>query len=222
MANACVGLRPGSEFPYLEGYRRGAQQLAQRVCAGGRDQDFLVYPIVFFYRHFVELQLKRLLILVANLAEEELDHKSRKDLDNHHIDQLWADIKRLLKTEKVRKECGVTMPQEDTQGIDSYVQQISAIDPDSQSFRYSRTKNGDTSLPETVTHINIAVFADHMESLCSYLDGLVLLGHKKSTKSMRSKAAIQVSILWSEVVPHAGHYAIGGRDLYASTRGGHP
>ena len=51
---------------------------------------------------------------------------------------------------------------------------------------------------------------------------LVLLGHKKSTKSMRSKAAIQVSILWSEVVPHAGHYAIGGRDLYASTRGGHP
>jgi hypothetical protein len=51
---------------------------------------------------------------------------------------------------------------------------------------------------------------------------LVLLGHKISAESMTYKVRIQVSILWSEVIPHAGYYAVGGRDLYASTHGGHP
>jgi len=132
----------------------------------------LVYPIVYLYRHHVELALKRLLRLVADLAEEELDQKCQKDLERHHIDQLWLDFKRFLKNERIKNWCGLKLPGEDIKGVDSYIRQLSEVDPDAQSFRYARTKGGETSLPETLTHINIAVFADHMDSLCNYLDGL--------------------------------------------------
>jgi hypothetical protein len=60
--------RTGNDYPYREGYRRGAGQLAKYVCDEGRDQDFLVFPIVYLYRHHVELALKGILQQLAELA----------------------------------------------------------------------------------------------------------------------------------------------------------
>lgn len=57
--NAC--LRNGDEYAYREGYRRGAQILVRAVEETQSDQDFLVYPIVFLYRHHIELALKRVI-----------------------------------------------------------------------------------------------------------------------------------------------------------------
>jgi hypothetical protein len=45
-------------------------------------------------------------------------------------------------------------------------------DPDAQAFRFNRRKTGEASLPEGLKHFNIAVFSDHMESLCLYLDSI--------------------------------------------------
>jgi hypothetical protein len=70
--NANARLHPGNEIPYLEGYRRAARHLAETVCETGRHEDFIIYPIVYLYRHHVELALKRLLPLVACLAGEKL------------------------------------------------------------------------------------------------------------------------------------------------------
>ena len=58
LTNACM--TRGNEFVYREGYRRGAKQLVDDVCAAVRHQDVLIYPIVYLYRHHVELILKRL------------------------------------------------------------------------------------------------------------------------------------------------------------------
>jgi len=169
-ANACM--TRGEEFAYREGYRRGAKQLVDYVCAEARDQDFLIYPIVYLYRHHVELILKRLILLTANLAEEELTEKCAKDLEQHRIDELWNDLRFLLKKAKIRQEYGVTLEPEDVSGANSYIKQLSELDPDSQRFRYAHLQNGASSLPDDLEHINIAVFGSHMESLRSYLDGI--------------------------------------------------
>ena len=171
-ANACMSNRSESDLPYLWGYRSGARLLAEHVCERATEQDLLVYPIVYLYRHHVELALKRLLILAANLAQEELDRKCLNDLSGHHIGQLWSDCKRILTAPEIQNSCGFTLPIEDTEGIDSYIRQLSTVDPDAQAFRYARDKKGRASLPDSLTHINIAVFADHMERLCSHLDGI--------------------------------------------------
>ena len=59
-ANACVN---GIDdlAAYQNGYRRAALHLAEYVCDAGRGQDFLVYPIVYLYRHHIELTLKSII-----------------------------------------------------------------------------------------------------------------------------------------------------------------
>ena len=167
-ANACIAR--GDELFYREGYRRGARLLAECVCRQASEQDFLIFPIVYLYRHHVELALKRLLPVVAGLAGEDPSPKCVKDLEKHRIDELWNNCRHLLNTEKFGKE--VRFHLEAMDGIDSYIRQLSDIDPDSQAFRFPRRKTGDVTLPEGLTHINVAVFSDYMESLCSYLDDL--------------------------------------------------
>jgi len=150
-----------------------ARQLAEGVCAQGArgsDAHYLVYPIVFLYRHHVELVLKRLLLMLADLAEKELDHKTSKDLEKHCLYQLWTDLKGFLKSADDR--CGLRIDCEDQDGINSYIQQLSEVDPDSQVFRYARSKKGERLLPEELKCINIAVFSEHMERLCSFLDNV--------------------------------------------------
>ncbi len=57
--NACVN-HLDSELAYVEGYYLGGDKLIEYVLATKRDQDFLVYPITFVYRHYLELSFKRI------------------------------------------------------------------------------------------------------------------------------------------------------------------
>ena len=59
MNNACLNVMgSGDAYAYKAGYRRGAEVLIGYVGEIARDQDFLVYPIIFLYRHHIELMLK--------------------------------------------------------------------------------------------------------------------------------------------------------------------
>ena len=69
-ANACVNWVGSPEELYSEGYLMAARSLAQQVCTTHDDQDFLVYPVVYLYRHHIELLLKRLTVLGAYLAAQ--------------------------------------------------------------------------------------------------------------------------------------------------------
>jgi hypothetical protein len=76
MNNACLNVMGnGDAFAYKAGYRRGAEVLIEYVGESGRDQDFLVYPIIFLYRHHIELMLKRIIrrapyLIAASLSEK--------------------------------------------------------------------------------------------------------------------------------------------------------
>src|SRR5712671_6183891 len=61
-------VRGATDYAYAEGYRRAARILADHVIQNRWDIDFLVYPIVFLYRHNIELQFKRLIPDGAFLA----------------------------------------------------------------------------------------------------------------------------------------------------------
>ncbi|MGU3906767.1 hypothetical protein ACVZDL_23390 (plasmid) [Escherichia coli] len=49
--NACLNYMPDHGTAYTEGYRRAADILINHIDESGRDQDFLVYPVLFLYRH---------------------------------------------------------------------------------------------------------------------------------------------------------------------------
>jgi len=87
--NACLGM-PGG-FAYIAGYLRAGDVLAQHVETTHHDQDFLVYPMMFVYRHYLELRLKDLRKDCFELLDREVDPKL-----NHALGVLWKDCRGAL------------------------------------------------------------------------------------------------------------------------------
>lgn len=167
--NAC--LRGGDEYAYREGYLRGAQILVRKVCEERFDQDFLVYPIVFLYRHYLELVLKNIIKRAPYLIERELTQLEKEHLGKHRLDLLWNDFKPMASgmTEAAGWE---PLPSADIEGIDDCIRQISEVDPGSYSLRYAHSKKGEASLPESLTHINLRHLGELMDRLARYFCGL--------------------------------------------------
>ena len=170
--NACLNVRRGGDEPgYTEGYRRGGRLLVEYVNENGRDQDYLVYPIIFLYRHHIELALKTLLLRAPYLIDRTLTDVERKHLGTHRLDLLWQDLKPMLAA--VCKAAGWgELDSDDVRGIDSYIRQLCKVDPDSYRFRYTRSKQGDPSLPADLKGFNLRHFAELIERLADCLDGL--------------------------------------------------
>jgi hypothetical protein len=167
--NAC--LRQGDDYAYREGYLKGAQILVRTVAETGFDQDFLVYPVVFLYRHYIELILKEIIRQAPYLIGRDLTDTEKKHLGEHRIDMLWNDFKPI--SVAIMNVAGWDeLPVEDVEGIDNYVRQISEIDPHSYSLRYAHSKQGTPSLPKDLTHINLRHFGELMDRLARYLWGI--------------------------------------------------
>jgi len=157
-----------SEYAYAEGYRLAGRVVADFVIQDRWEADFLVYPIVFLYRHCVELQFKKLIPDAAALADRDIaDDQKRILSSSHRLDQLWAILEPIL------EDRSIDIDSSSIAAIGSYVRQVSEIDKESFSFRYSITKSGDPSLDnKKLPHVNLRVFAGCMEKLTGYLDGL--------------------------------------------------
>lgn len=94
--NACLNYMPDHGTAYTEGYRRAADILINHIDESGRDQDFLVYPVLFLYRHHLELLIKQIIGLALALAEDPDKHQYKKD--DHNLNNLWplAQSNRLI------------------------------------------------------------------------------------------------------------------------------
>ena len=145
--------------------------LVEHVAEHARDQDLLVYPVIFLYRHHIELALKNIIMQAPYLIERELTDPEKSHLKTHRLDFLWADLKPIWA--ELCKEAGWdALDLADVQGIDDYIAQLSAMDADSFAFRYTRSKKGGRSLPSELKRINLRHFAETIERLADYLDGM--------------------------------------------------
>lgn len=171
-SNACVNSTWGEDqVGYTEGYRRGARLLVDHVLETQRDQDYLVHPIVFLYRHHIELALKNIIERSPFLIDRPLTENEKQHLERHRLDLLWQDLKPMFTA--VCKSAGWNTPSKtDIEGVDDYIRQLTAMDPDSYSFRYTHSKKGNPSLPSDLKSINLRHFAKLIERLADYFDAL--------------------------------------------------
>jgi hypothetical protein len=189
--------RPASwgddEWAYRRGFRRAGDYLAEHVCNTGSDQDVLVYPIVYLYRHHVELVLKAIVKTASALLERELTERDLEKLGSHGLTQLWETTRPLLAP--VCEMAGnPPFPAEDIEGIDSYIRQIHEHDPDGQRFRYATLKaRGGPAIPtpslrEELTILNVRNFAVAMDKLAEYLEDIEGWFAELRYQRMRSRA----------------------------------
>jgi hypothetical protein len=169
--SACIDHWGGDA--YTPGYRRAARLLAETACSSRHDHDTLIYPIVYLYRHHIELVLKSITYAVSEILNKTLTRQETNILEEHKLSSIWRTVRPMLNVVCSSAQHDL-FPDDDLEGIDSYIRQLHEFDPDGTRFRYARTKKGQRSLAhkEAVTVINIASFADMLEKLADYLDGI--------------------------------------------------
>lgn len=166
-------------YAYAEGYRRAADIVADYVVEKGAEQDYLIFPIVFMYRQYLELTLKNITRQARLLFGLDADLPF-----GHDLLALWGPCKELLRrlTPKVEEE--------DLTAVEYVLDQINGIDPTSEAFRYplkkeekeekgekkkKREKGGVIPSLAGLRCINIGRVAAGMHSAATFLDGVLMM-----------------------------------------------
>ncbi len=160
-ANACLNWSNDPIDLYAIGYKAAGDKIVEFVLMNSREQDILIYPIVFLYRQYIELRLKEIIKEGSLLLEEGNNFPT-----HHKIWDLWCIAKQIAFK---AFEHGDDLP--NMQHTEHVIKEFSQIDPDSCSFRYPTTKKGEKSL-DGVTHINIRRLAIHIEELSRDIEGI--------------------------------------------------
>lgn len=157
--NACLNYSDGS-YGYIEGYKKAAKVLVEYVFVSKRDQDTLIYPIVFLFRHHVELIIKDILNKGKDLLS--LDEKERSVLvsalvSKHSLTFFDKYVKDLMFALEPNSN-------HDYQEIHSLIEKITQLDPDSYHFRYLKSKKDEVNINLNIRTINTEDLFSNIEN----------------------------------------------------------
>lgn len=177
--NACLHFSYNPNYGYVSGYKKATKILMDYVQCEMRDQDILIYPFVFLCRHHIELQLKE----IIKKGAKALDIEFRlKNMMHHDIKLLWNECKQIL--QKLEPESAIDENKKYYNDIEKIIKQLSDIDPNSYTFRYSTNKTGNDSLNPEYRIINVKSFFEIIEETSELLDGAIqFINHFNDTKA---------------------------------------
>ncbi|NHJ32598.1 MAG: hypothetical protein FK732_07030 [Asgard group archaeon] len=146
------------KFIYSEGYKNAALSMIQKCKESGFWNNILVYPLIFQFRHYLELRLKELIVASRQLVNPDL-----KLIKNHNIMSLWNQFKKqLLDIEPESTD------KEELKNIERLLIEYHQIDPNSESFRYPTDKKDNPTLD--LKTIDLENFANVMEKIMDFFD----------------------------------------------------
>jgi hypothetical protein len=174
----CYGIDPSDAC--ASGYRMAAQ-IVLRHMDGRRAETFLFYPVLFLYRHHIELMLKNLIFASDHEAVRsvtsaspltEREHEAlQKGRPAHSLQRLWDQLR-----PKLEALGDGVVDRKQMAGVNAYIRQLNEIDPDSTGGRYATGINDtrDRLLKGRTPGIEIDLqdFGLAMERLSKYLDGI--------------------------------------------------
>jgi hypothetical protein len=158
---------PKNDFGlFAKGYISAAERLASDLLQAPRFSDYQSYPVVFLYRHALELSLKHVIYRCAELGALRYVDEIADELYNYHrlpdlmktaaksLNLLFpGDILLATLIPKCRETCI----------------ELASIDPESFAFRYPMDRRGNyATKPHLV--LNLSSFAEHMSELLEDLD----------------------------------------------------
>ena len=157
--NACLNWSGGSWSLYAAGYKEAADLLVVSVETRSAGQDTLVYPILFLYRQYLELEIKDTLRISRRLLDIDGDFPM-----HHRINDLWNDLHVLLE----RISPGNSSAE--LKQIARLINDFAKVDPQSMAFRYPVGKSGLPSLPG-LTRINLRNVREVLGKISIILSG---------------------------------------------------
>lgn len=133
-------------WAYAEGYKEAGDRLVAGIDAGQHGQDFLVFPILFLYRHYLELTIKgqirecQLLLGIKRPSNPKSAAQRTLAAQGHSLAELWAYLQQLVP--HVYPDLPGTVVSE----IDRVVQAFANLDPGGDEARYPLTRTEERTL----------------------------------------------------------------------------
>lgn len=133
--NAALDYGTGVGDFHAPGYRQAAEILLRRFLddpdGTASERDSLVLPILFLFRHYLELRFKDIIVYSQLLSGRHAQWRY-----GHDLERLWDEAQPLCKT-----LYGSGVPP-GFEKVGECVTDLCQLDPNSTSFRYPRDANG--------------------------------------------------------------------------------
>ena len=143
----------------IGGYKQGADLMVESALKDRAAKDVLIFPIIFCYRHYIELSLKH---LIANYGPTVGVTRS---WNSHDLSTLWNKVKVII------KGYGVDVEDDSTCVVADIITEFGKMDEGSFSFRYPVDKKGGL-IELQLDSYNLVNIADVMEGVEGYFNGL--------------------------------------------------
>lgn len=147
---------------YAYGYKEAADRLVDGIDNGQGWQDFLVYPILYLYRHYLEVMIKGQIREAQELLKIErpstaAEKKKRRieAAEGHDIVALWEYLLTLMHQIYPTKDRSVL-----DQGT-RIITAFTAIDAHGDAFRYPESIQGNATL-SSIREINVRRLRDEV------------------------------------------------------------
>ena len=146
---------------FADGYKLAADMLVDQIEGNARE-DCLIAPVLFLYRHWIEIKLKELIVSLNVFSVTEITRPN-----HHNLYQLWSTVKSNL-------HCLRDSGSQDDRFIllDARIKELHNLDPDGYRFRYPvDTRSQTTDLPESLGVKNLKNTMDKISNAFGLIDG---------------------------------------------------
>ncbi len=190
---------PIQDLPvFALGYHRAGKVLASRLAESRGYADYDGYPVLFLYRHALELYLKALVyrgaLLMGLIGKKDASPPGL--FERHELSRLLPALRSIF------YELKWNFTETSFSSIDEFIaviQSVDAIDPRSFAFRYPMDRTGEAHLPRHFV-INTIVFTEKLDEVFSLLDGAAIeLGEHLEFEAESRYELQQVINFFSEV-----------------------
>lgn len=141
-----------------EGYKKAGDLMVVAAERESAQRHCLVFPILFNYRHFLELSLKYQLATYGPTVGIE------PNWNCHRLEVLWSAFIEML------DRFGSDDPDEVDPVVGEIILEFAKIDPGSYSYRYPVNKKGEP-VPVNRENLHLPTLADVIDGVAGYFTG---------------------------------------------------
>jgi hypothetical protein len=144
-----------------------------KSCEGYPIDDTMIYPIMFLYRHHLELSLKGVIYScrtsLSDLTPDEVERKKAKLVDMHGLQRLWE----LLNS--IYPQCNDWAAADDPNAPEAFknlIVEFDDHDPNGQAARYSEFRDGSQTLIK-LRSVDLQILKSSVHKMSQYLAAIL-------------------------------------------------